>query len=527
MSDEETFVVSYELPSGLRRLRLVPAQLEASVLARDLAFAWVALARHNTNALSPLRTAIPRLCAVVARQPGFESQHQGLASLRSRHLDAWERLLLDDQAERGTEHPYRLFIYMSAFLQWIEDEQPGRLHPGVVTRIAKKTRLTPVDGPPLEEFSKRELFHIRKAARDLLNPAAGGERNCEPETLIALHVLLSLETGQPPEVLRVLTMDDVIATTTDARGADMDTAGLAAAGLTTSYSVMMHKWREHASTEEIFSRKRHARIVRFFDDLISRTNSLRERSALRALWLTVHTDGKIGRVDWTQPSLSDWMKKHVKEPVSRPHDWRRFRKSAVARDVIDNTDTFLATQTRHSPATFFDRYTASPSMRSHLRKLWAKTAGEMHKRAVGPTVIVDGDPVLIDATNQVTAALTPEEVPHSFEGGLTGCSAPEESPYGKEGEVCPVSRAGKCFTCPNAVITAEHLPAIVLFNEITSPDAAASLSTWASVWRDTHNSTTTILSLFPATSIAEARQHTSEVLVDLGLRQGLRGRDDD
>nr|WP_314841480.1 hypothetical protein [uncultured Microbacterium sp.] len=279
----------------------------------------------------------------------------------------------------------------------------------------------------------------------------------------------------------MLTMDDVVATTTNARGADMDTAALASGGLATSYSVMMHKWREHASTEEIFSRKRHARIVRPLNDLISRTNSLRERSSLRLLWLTAGPDGEIGRVDWNKPSLSDWLKKHVNEPISRPHDWRRFRKSAIARDVIDNTATFLATQNRHSPATFFDSYTASPTMRAHLRKLWGKTAAEMHRRAIGPTVIVEGDPVRIDATNQEIAPVAHDEVPRSFAGGLTGCSAPEESPYGKEGEVCPVSRAGKCFTCPNAVITAEHLPAIVLFNEIASPDAAASLSTWSAV----------------------------------------------
>lgn len=162
MNDEEVSDVVWELPSGTKRLRLIPAQLDAPALARDLAVSWVALARHNVNAMAPLRTAIPWFCAVVARQPGFEPEYQGLASIRRRHLDAWERVLLDDQAERGTEHPYRLAIYMSAFFQWIEDEQPGRLHPGVVARAAVKTRLTTVDSQPLEEFSQREFCHIRK-----------------------------------------------------------------------------------------------------------------------------------------------------------------------------------------------------------------------------------------------------------------------------------------------------------------------------------------------------------------------------
>ncbi|MCT1365059.1 MULTISPECIES: hypothetical protein [unclassified Microbacterium] len=525
MSDEEVFIVTYELPSGVRRLRLIPAQLDAPLLGKELAIAWVALARHNANALPSLRTAIPRFCTIVARQPGFDPLHDGLEDLRRRHLDAWERVLLDDQAERGTEFPYRLAIYLSALLRWIEDEQPGRLHPSVVARTAEKTRLTPADSHPLEEFSKRELFHIRRAALELLKPMEEKATSCAPDTLIALHILLSLATAQPPEVLRVLTMDDVLAATTDQRGADMDTAALAAAGLATSYSVMMHKWRAHSSTEETFLRKRHARIVRLLDDLISRTNALRERSSLRSLWLTVNSRGEIRRPDWSQPSLSDWLKKYVKEEISRPHDWRRFRKSSIARDVIDNTATFLATQHRHSPATFFDNYTASPSMRSHLRKLWGQTAGDMHKRAMGPTVVVDGEVVRTDAANQNIAIVSSADVPLSSAGGLTGCIAPEQSPYAKEGEACPVSRAGKCFTCPNAVITAEHLPAIVLFNEITSPDAAASFSTWSSVWSEIHDSTNTILSLFPEASVAEARQHTPEVLVDLGLRQGLRGRD--
>ncbi|WP_143740745.1 hypothetical protein [Microbacterium sp. SZ1] len=519
----EEFVVEWFPPAGPRRLRLVPANLGAPELARELASSWVALCREYISPVNILRTAIPKFCAIVARQPGFDASTDGIEALRRRHLDAWERELLDEQAKKKTEQPYRLAVFLSAFLRWIEDEQPGKLHPSVVERVREKTRLSLVSSNPLQDFSRREMFLMRKAARELTHQ---DRESCDPDVLVALHVLLSVATGQPPEVLRVLTVDDVVASTTDPRGADMDTAVLAASGLATSYAVTIFKLRAHSVDEEVYTRKHDRRVVSLFDDLISRTNTLRQQSGLRSLWLTRGRTGEIERHDWSRPRLSTWLFRHVEEPVSRNHDWRRIRKSAIAKDVMDNTDTFLELQHRHSPSTFFGRYTASPDMRAHMGRLWGRTAAEMFDRAVGPAVVVGGSPVRLDVATQQARPIESKSVPRAYEGALTGCAAPEQSPYADEGETCPVARAGKCFTCPNAVITEAHLPAMILLNEASDPEAAGRLDTWTSLWRDIHRSTATMLTLFPAKSVDEARRRTSEVLVDLGIRQELRGDDE-
>ena len=46
--------------------------------------------------------------------------------------------------------------------------------------------------------------------------------------------------------------------------------------------------------------------------------------------------------------------------------------------------------------------------------------------------------------------------------GLTQCSDPHNSPYGRPGELCPVAPL-RCLECRNAWVLPSHLPQLLLF----------------------------------------------------------------
>lgn len=521
----ERFTVEWTLRSGLmRRAHLVPNETSARILARELCIAWVEVSDGNSGAAGQLRVAIPMFCDVMSDQVGFLPDKDGIAAIRIRHLDAWESWLLQKQAEQQSDNAYRHAVYMSALLRWIEDATPGSLHPLVAKRITEKTRLSHMPGDAMSDFSDAEVEAFKQAADAVrLRHSGDLDRAC-PDVLIALHIELSIETGEPPEVLRGITMDDITASTTNPHGADMSMAELAAAGLVSSYTVVLHKGRSRAQEEVMYSIPRERAVVRVLNEVISRTAPVREAQGFLSLWVT-QLSRATALMDWTAHSLHEWIGRHMRPEISQPHDYRRFRKSAIAAEVISNTPIFLTAQRRHTPRTFFQRYTNSPDMRRHVGRLWVDTADDLLRRAIGPTVVTQSQAFRLDVESQSISILDDERVPSATQGALAGCHDPNRSPYADDGETCPVSRTGKCFTCPNAVIRRDHLPALVLLHGISNPDAAVSPDTWTALWKDIYEATTTVIGLFPPAQVAEARAHAAEVLVDDGLRHGIRGHE--
>ncbi|MGH8429602.1 MAG: hypothetical protein ACREUF_04275, partial [Solimonas sp.] len=90
---------------------------------------------------------------------------------------------------------------------------------------------------------------------------------------------------------------------------------------------------------------------------------------------------------------------------------------------------------------------------------------------------------------------------------LASCAGFHNSPFAAEGELCPQPFWG-CLECPNAVITARKLPALIAFLDfIVSRRAGLSEADWwAKFGRPFARITRQILPAFPERIVAEARQ---------------------
>ncbi len=303
----------------------------------------------------------------------------------------------------------------------------------------------------------------------------------------------------------------------------MDTERMAVAGMADSYTVTLRKNRAHLVEEVTWTREREPTTIRYLDALIRLGDPLRRATKLRNLWMMKNEWGVAVAAPWGRMSLTEWFDRYVAGDISTPHDTRRFRKSAIAAEIIADPATHLRRQRRHTQHILFDHYTNSPALRQEAGERFVRSISELRDRALGPTIDTGDRIVKLDSVTGEVTDLDENALPESVGGALAGCRDPEDSPHAPRGEICPMARMGTCFTCPNAIITVEHLPALVLVNAVSAPDAAVNPTTWQKVWGFIHEATVAILQMFPRDAVEDARLHTDEVLVDLGLRHEMRG----
>nr|WP_314841387.1 hypothetical protein [uncultured Microbacterium sp.] len=517
------YVAEYATPYGLARSFIRTDELPTPKLAHALAARWVEIADVNPSAMGTLRGAIVRFCKHMASEIGFDTLNHSLGDLRRRHIDVWESTLLTMQAEMQTDTPYRYVVNMFAFLRYIEDRNPGSLHPDVYTKVQQPTRLAHIRREPLADYSDDELMRIKAAVRLLVRPDGKWTTRAVADVIIAFHIALCISTGEPPEVLRILTLDDIAATSSDPRSEGMSSEQIANGRLADSYTVKLRKNRAHIVEDVTWTRRKHPTTVRYLDALIALGEPLRRQTRERSLWMIEDKWGAPIPAPWKKLKLTKWIRWYVRGEISLPHHTGRFRKSAIAAEIIAEPAGHLRTQRRHTQDMLFDHYTNSPALRQDAGVRFVRSISELRHRALGPTIDTGDGLVQLDSTTNHATHLNETSLPESVDGALTGCRGPDDSPHAPLGEVCPMSRMGTCFTCPNAIITTEHLPAVILVNSVSAPDAATDPTTWQKVWSGIHQATTTILQMFPRAAVDEARLHTNDVLVDLGLRHEMRG----
>jgi hypothetical protein len=407
------------------------------------------------------------------------------------------------------------------------------LDPQVVDRLARPTRLVHIRKPGLSDFSDGELRRIRSAAHRLVFRAKlKTEEKSEPtatkDVLIALHVLLSLATGEPPEVLRRLTYDDVVASAAYghgiARKAPLEL--LAQSDIITAISITYTKARSGLRYDEIYDRKLHRAVHRTIRDIATITAVPRALTGESSLWLE-SSDGVV-QVNWKNVNLRQWCDRYVlgQRIEGRAH-FGRLRKSKVRRELVASPTRYLRDGRRHTSRTLLAHYTNSSVLRAHAGDILVDTIEGFFSGAIGPTVITPEaqEALLRLGDNSAhSVGIGPHvDTDSAHKGGLADCMDPLDSPHAPEGSLCPVAMLGQCFTCPNAVITQEHLPALVEMKRISAPESSADSKVWREVWEPTYRSTTSILKLFPADRVLEASGWGHAVHVDLGIRNGPRG----
>ncbi|WP_347059686.1 hypothetical protein ABC795_04370 [Blastococcus sp. HT6-30] len=524
---------------------VTPTDYVLPTLAAALADKWLEVARGNGQVMKELLTAVRAFLRHLGQQPhvvGSESSF-GLGDLRRRHLDAWEMDLLAAHRTAKTDTHYRYAVHLFALFDRINRDAPGVLHPEVVRRLENDTRLRHHRNEGLPAFASREVRRMRSQAHRLVYSHLGAQTAepslpPPPRVLVAAHVLLSLAAGEPPEVIRALTVDHVVATAAPEHDQAVDgltpaarLAWLAERDLVEQYAVTWQKNRAQETYQEVYTRHDHA-AHRALTWLIRLTAGLRARSGLSSLWQQQRPDGRITEPLWNTDAfrIRGWIAEAGIE-VSEPQVWGRFRKVVVASEALANPRRYLNSKRRHGAETFFRHYTNSEVLRAEAGRLLIDSANDMFEAALaGPTVVTPEAEQLL-AEGQETPGLDGVTAAALLRGDLDGpqaaCRDPKDSPYEAPGVTCTRSMTGTCFGCGNALITQYHLPAALAIAEVADPVRAADPQVWLDHWKPIYEMITeVVLPAFPTEVVEAARQRMGMVPLDLGTRNDMRGTDD-
>ena len=525
--------------------RITPEAFTCSGLAAGLADYWTLLSPELPGSTLVIQGAIHDICRLLdgILEPTAAATLT-VSALKRTHLDRWELDLLRRQREDRSDNRYRCAVFLFALLRRIEDDTPGTLDPSVAQRVRAQTRLHHIRRPGPAEFSTWERRRIIRAAKviatDALRasqePSFGGPSR---DAIIALAVLLGFGTGEPPEVLRGLHISDITPLQndpTDERSVDE----IATCEGADAYLVRYTKRRAGTVYEDVIRRPQ--RLAYWsLNTLISVTASSRQQFGTNVLWLwgsqRKHSR-PTGEVPWTKGwSLRNWVGRHItgptddlNPPITEPINYARLRKTLIAREAVDNPARYLRTDRRHSSETFFAHYAASPILRAHAGKILIEAVEELFEHAIaGPLIVVPDAEEALNA-GASTPALIGIDVAGLLQGELDGplaaCRNPLDSPHAPTGSPCPSYANGQCFSCPNAIITSRHLPAVLHIVDILRPERFGRVDAWRTLWEPTYKFLTEIvLPQFPAAAIDTARGLSETVYVDAGLLQTLGGAD--
>lgn len=541
-SSDGPFIFEWTHYGDPKRATHDPAAFETSGIAADLGRTWLDVVTELGNHPPQLLLGLRGLLGSLGDLPLTESEKArfSIRDLRRSHLDLWELNMLASHREAKSDNAYRKVVYVFALLRRHEDDHPGSLHEGVRDRLERQPRLwhhrneglAPLTPDEAREWRRWAYLKVRAA---LALPDRG---ITDIDVQAATHVLLSLGTGESPEVLRRLTVDDLEATTLPEVEASLEPmppserlAYLAENDLIERLRVRYTKNRAHETYDEVYLRQDKASFKAFRWALMLNAGA-RAESGESALILTKTRREQVKQPPWARESfyLAAIAERNGLS-LTGPGRWSRMRKVVTTREALADPKNYLAQGRRHSAGTFFGSYANSPVLRAEAGRVFMEGVDSIFDMAVnGPTVVTTeaedalragaSAPGIDEATAQ---ALLDGEL----DGPQAGCRDPLSSPYEEPGSVCTKSTTGNCFGCPNALITRHHLPAVIAIQELADPDRAADPATWLHHWKHIYDTITeVILPAFTPEQIEEARQRADLTPIDPGVLNDMRGPQD-
>jgi len=517
--------------------RVDPADYRCPDVAAELADLFIPIHAELPGSTEGVVVGMRAFLGWLSREPG--PVPHSLADITAAHIQGWERSLRKHQKEFPSHAPYDKFVNLRALLLRISQDEPDRIHSTLQTLLASPIvtvlpEMRPVEGltPFTAEEHRRMILAAYRDVADGLRLAADGQTEHlsqrMPAVLTALHVLLAIGTGESPEVLRNVRLNDirplVPAAEMAAPGNGQRAAWLhdIARSRPSGYCVQLRKLRAHTLYDTFVTRRdRHSCFA--LEATLSITAPFRVQGGSDALWIDEHGRHAVfvGR-----SRLSKWLSSHSIE-VNGAVAFARFRKAVVGAEAMADPAAYLAMARRHRAPTFFRSYVNNPVLRSHSGRILVGAIETAFEQAIHPTVITPDDMRLIkhgatpthlqlDTTEQRALLAGDMDGPHA------ACRDPLSSPFDRAGDTCGSSASGLCFVCPNAVITERHLPALVFFADRLHPDRAGDIEAWKRTWEPVWTAIIQgILPRFDDTLIDHARSRVDSVYVDIGVRQDL------
>ena len=273
-SNDGRFTFEWAVYSDTLTYTIDPSTFETPVIAAELAGTWLEVLTEFGRMEYSLTSGLLSFLRSMGTLPLTDDQKTAFAlrDLRRAHLDLWELNMLASHREAKSDTAYRKVVHVFALLRRHEDDHPGTLHEQIADRLARQPRLWHHrnDGlPPLSEQETRawRRWAYQKAKNALSQPDRG---ITDIDVQTATHVLLSLATGEPPEVLRALTVHDIEATTTAEAEDSVSTLSpidrlryLAENDLIDLLRVRYTKNRAHETYDEAYARRDTAPFTAF------------------------------------------------------------------------------------------------------------------------------------------------------------------------------------------------------------------------------------------------------------------------
>lgn len=164
-------------------------------------------------------------------------------------------------------------------------------------------------------------------------------------------------------------------------------------------------------------------------------------------------------------------------------------------------------------------------LRAHAGRIIVDAVNELFDAATtGPTIVTpDAQALLASGANCETLhADSVDLLAGRLDGPLAACRDPHSPPPDIAGEVCDAFANGRCYTCPNAIITRDHLPGVVRLAELLNPDRYGRPDAWKAIWQPTYQFLTeTVLPEFDDADVTAARERAGDVFLDAALEQEL------
>ena len=203
-------------------------------------------------------------------------------------------------------------------------------------------------------------------------------------------------------------------------------------------------------------------------------------------------------------------------------DIRRLRKSTKVEKAIAFGGRIADAANDHHEEVFRGHYAQGTTLRVMSGRVITTAQDHWFTMALeGPTVLTRSTEVL-DAPEQAAAlGLTRQQAEDIRRGaldmGLTQCSDPHNSPYGRSGELCPVAPL-RCLECRNAWVLPSDLPQLLLFaDHLDRLRLRLSPQHFAQLWGQSHVNLQAVLAERTDEEKALARKHIEAGQVGLHL----------
>jgi hypothetical protein len=353
-----------------------------------------------------------------------------------------------------------------------------------------------------------------------LTTAVGAYLTPEDEYLLAIRVLLHLQTGWAPEESGQLLRSDIEFGESSVRVR------------ATKLRAQRIRWHTLSSAPQPPWGWKAGDLIRRAADALQHAHALTPDEPL--FWVTGIRSVRDRRSDeypqycvraryfGSTNSLNKLVHRYGLT-ISEPHDMRRLRKTVKsARAALLGTLSGAAGDD-HSVEVFRGHYAQTTTVHTIAAQTVLRAQRKVLERASnGPTFIdaTAADVAARPTDSDVAAVATSvaEESPTEQQLTLSACRDPYDPPVGETGSLCHASPS-LCLQCRNAVIFRDHLPRLVVYRDVLDDiEKTMSPIQFSEVYGQQRVNIDAVLSEFTIDHIEGARQQAAHLHRPLGQR---------